>query len=144
MSRTHRAIQLLVPLAILALAAMFFVYSYSGPASVAEASTYQDITLSRATTTAAVTASSSVRVLATSTPYRRAYATICNASTTPVYLRLGSDAAASLSAYTAIIASTAPYSPCYEIDGDNLYQGSVTASSTGEAALPIVVTDFVL
>lgn len=144
MSKTHRAIQFFVPLALLAFAAMFFVYSYTSHAPVASATTYQDVTFSRATTTASVTASTSVRVLATSTPYRRTYATICNASSTPVYLLMNAGAPASLSAYTAVIAAAAGYNACYEIDSDNLYQGSVTASSTAETALPITVTDYVL
>ncbi len=116
------------------------------------ASTYDATRIGTATTSSAVAVTSSTRVLATTTnalgtgtSYTRIFASICNPSTTLVYLNFDGDKAASLASgnFTTIIAAAAGYSACYEITDKALYQGSVTASSTNETSTTVYVKDYV-
>lgn len=106
-----------------------------------------------ATTSAATSVTASTRVLATTsnplgvpgtTSFNRAYASICVNSATPVALNLDSDKPASTASgqVTTFIASAAGYNSCYEITDRNLYNGSITASSTA-GAVTVYVKDYV-
>lgn len=104
-----------------------------------------------ATTSTAVTVTSSTRVLATTTnalgdgsSYTRVFASICNPSATVVYLNMNHDKLASVSASQAQIAAAAGYNSCYYITDTALYQGSVQASSTNQTSTSIIVTDYVI
>ena len=101
------------------------------------------------TNTSSFWVTSSKRIMATSSlptdpgnQYTRIYATICNPSATVVHINLGADAPATFSTSTAVIAAAAGYDACYEITEKNLYQGSVTASSTG-VQTRVIVSEFV-
>lgn len=103
-----------------------------------------------ATTSTAVAVTSSTRVLATTTnalgngtSYTRMYATVCNTSSNPVYLRLDGDKRASSASATAVIAAAAGYDVCYQIRDYNQYSGSIQASSTNETSTSVLVTDYV-
>ena len=114
----------------------------------AHASIYNGTVLSTATTSTAIAVTSSTRLLATTTSttgtsYTRVYATICNANANPVFLNLDRDNAASLTNATYVIAAAAGYSVCYEITDRNMYQGSITASSTNQTSTTVQVTDYV-
>lgn len=113
----------------------------------ARANAYTGTVLSSATTTASFAVTTSARVLATTTNalggYTRVYASICNANSNPVYLNLDGDKAAGVGAVTTIIAAAAGYSACYEITDRNLYQGSITASSSNQTSTSINVKDYV-
>lgn len=106
--------------------------------------------LTTATTSNAVSVSGvSARVLATTTnalgngtSYTRVFASICNPSATVVYLNMNADKAADTTHSIAQIGAAAGYNSCYEITDRNLYQGSVTASSTA-GAVSVFVTDYV-
>lgn len=114
---------------------------------------YRDATpITTATTSAAVAVTSSTRILASSTGdvadsaniYSRKYASICNPSTTLVYLNLDSDKPAAVAggAFTSIIAAAEGYDACFTIN-DISYQGSVTASSTNQTSVTVYVKDYV-
>lgn len=116
----------------------------------AHASIYNGTILSVATTTTSVAITSSTRLLSTTTSptgqsYTRVYASICNPNANPVVLNLDGDKTANLNAgrVTTIIAAAAGYNVCYEITDRNLYQGSITASSTNETSTTIVAKDYV-
>lgn len=107
--------------------------------------------LTTATTSTAVSVTASTRVLATTTnptgvpgetSFVRVYATICNPSSTVVYLNMNRDIKATVTSSVAQIAAAAGYNSCYEITDRNLYQGSVQASSTA-GAVSVLVTDYV-
>jgi hypothetical protein len=100
---------------------------------------FQSNQLTAASTTAPVTVTSSTRILATSSPYTRVFAEICNDSGTKIYLNMDADKAASTAAGFPLAANT-----CYTIDEANLYTGSVTASSTDETSVSVSVVDYVL
>lgn len=128
---------------------MAFALMYNG-ARVSEASPADATRIDIATTSAAVSVTSSQRILATTTSltgtsYTRVYATICNPSSTIVYVNLDGDKAASSAGgnFTTVIAAAAGYDACYEITDRNLYMGSVTASSTNQTAATIYVKDYV-
>lgn len=103
-----------------------------------------------ATTSTSVTlslANAGSRVLATTTnalgngsSNTRVYAEICNPNATLTYIRLDNDKMASPTSGIPI-AAAAGYDACYEITDRNLYQGSVTASSS--AANVLLVTEYV-
>jgi hypothetical protein len=114
------------------------------------ASITQFLNLSAPTTTAAFAVTTSARILATTTSvtgtsYQRVYATICNPNANPVALYLGQDVTANATAgrTTTWIAAAAGYNACFEITDRNGYNGSVTASSTGQTSTTITVTDYV-
>lgn len=111
-----------------------------------------DTTIGAATTTAATSITTSARIMATTTnptdpanSYLRVYAVVCNANANPVWLNLDNDKAANSSTgnVTTVIAAAAGYNACYEITGKNLYNGSVTASSTNQTATTITVKQYV-
>lgn len=133
---------------ILAIAGLLFVFStHIEQARAGNVDTSPAIR--SATTTTAFSVTSSARIAATSsdpianTGYLRVYASICNPNANPVYIRMDADKAASLSGYTAVIAAAAGYSVCYEVTDRNLYQGSITASSTNQTATSVMVADYV-
>ena len=96
---------------------------------------YESTRFSVASTTGAVSVTTSTRVLATTTAGTiRAYAKICNDSAQKLYFNMDQDKKASLLAGTPVAANT-----CFEITGVNLYQGSITASSTNETASSVSV-----
>ena len=108
----------------------------------------QSIGLSNATTSTSFLVTTSSRLLATTTStigtsYTRVYATICNANANPVFLNLNADKNASSLNATAVVAAAAGYQACYEVTDRNLYQGSITASSTNETSTRVLVTDYV-
>lgn len=108
--------------------------------------------LSSATTTSRVSITTSVQIMATSTnslgdenSHSRAYASICNPGTNPVWLHLSKDVPTNIAAgkQTTAIAAAAGYNVCYEITDRNLYSGAITASSTNETATVIYTSQFV-
>lgn len=116
-----------------------------------EASTlFQGPFLQTATTSASVSVTTSVRIMATTTNptdpdnnHTRIFASICNANANPVYINIDGDKAAGVGNVTAIIAAAAGYNACYEINDRNGYNGSVTASSTNQTATTINVKQYV-
>lgn len=83
---------------------------------------------------------SSAQILATST---RAGASICNPTSTLVYLNMNADKpASSIGEATKIIAGAAGYDGCYEINELNLYQGGIQASSTGETSVNLLISEY--
>lgn len=105
-----------------------------------------------ATTSSAVSVTTSTRILATTTnsadptnSYNRIYAIICNPNANPVYLNLDGDKPANFAAgrSTVVIATSTGYTTCYEITDRNPYVGSVTASSTNGTATTISVKEYV-
>lgn len=101
-----------------------------------------------ATTSTAVSVTSSTRVLATTTfpgvanGYIRAYATICNPTATPVYIRLDGDKPASNNNATFIIGTTAGLTACYELTDNQIsYLGSIQASSSA-LAVSVLVNEY--
>lgn len=102
------------------------------------------------TSTAVSIAGVSARILATTTANDlvpngiRAYASICNPSTTLVHLRLDGDKPVKTGQGLVIIAAAAGYNACYEItDNRMIYLGSVQASSTSGTAVDVSVTEYV-
>lgn len=105
-------------------------------------------TLSTATTSTAISVTTSARILATSTSptggYFRTYASICNTSANPVYLRMDGDKQENSTSTGGIpIAAAAGYSACYEITDKNSYQGSIQASSTNGTATTLYIQEYV-
>lgn len=104
--------------------------------------------LSVATTSTSVAVTVSARLLATTTSaevansYQRAYATICNPNTNPVYLLLDGDKPASKTKATYVIAAAAGYDACFRLT-DIVYNGSITASSTNETSTIVTVSSYV-
>ena len=144
-----KKIELSMMTAVIFLAAVLLaVYAPWQNTMKAGASIYTGTILQKATTSAAVTVTSSTRILATTTSitgdtsYTRVYASICNPSNVIVYLRMDQDKAAS-NANGIPIAAAAGYSACYEITDRNMYQGSVKASSTSETSTSVIVNDYV-
>lgn len=145
-----KSLPYLIPLiASIVLVAGFF---FAERPDLAGANSYTATNIGTATTSSAVSVTSSVRLLATTTnalgngtSYTRVFASICNPSTTLVYVNLDRDKVASLASgnFTTVIAAAAGYSACYEITDRNLYQGSITASSTNQTATTIYVKDYV-
>lgn len=136
---------ILVGLLLSLVAVVFFV-----PPQGVRASYFQGTILSTATTSTAVAVTSSTRILATTTnalgngsSYTRTYAVICTPSTNQVYLNLNGDKAAASTTSTYVISAAAGYSACYEITERNMYQGSITASSTGNTSATVTVSDYV-
>lgn len=107
--------------------------------------------MSVASTSASVTVTSSTRLLATTTNntnvnfnYQRAYTTICNPSSTVVYVLLDGDKPASINKATIAIAAAAGYNACFELTDDRMkYNGSITASSTNQTSTNVLVTQYV-
>lgn len=82
---------------------------------------------------------SSAQILATST---RLSASICNPTSTLVYLNMDADKVAdATTGATVIIAGAAGYEGCYQIDDQNLYQGAIQASSTG-ASVDLFISEY--
>lgn len=142
----------LAVLIVLALVLGMFAFLQSTPR--AEAVGSQATVIGTATTSAAIAVTSSTRVLATTTnplgvpgttSFTRVYASICNPSSTLVYLNINGDKAASLPAgtFTTVIAAAAGYNACYEIRDFNQYSGSITASSTNQTSVNVQVSDYV-
>lgn len=139
--------------ASLLLFAVAFLATVS-PVRFASASPAAATTIGTATTSAAIAVTSSTRILATTTnplaapgvgSFSRVYATICNPSSTLVYVNLNGDKPAVLAsgAYSAVIAAAAGYNACFEITDRNLTQGSITASSTNQTSVNVTVQDYV-
>lgn len=110
----------------------------------------QASSLQAATTSAAVSVTTSTRIMATTSnpldpanSFTRVYATVCNPNANPVVINMDFDKPASLSQATYIIAAAAGYNACFEIGGDNGYDGSITASSTNQTATTITVKQYV-
>ena len=106
--------------------------------------------LQQATTSASVSVTTSTRLMAsTSNPldpanqWTRIYSTICNPNANPVYIALDADQPATLGNSTYVIAAAAGYNACYEINDQNPYNGSVTASSTNQTATVINYMQYV-
>lgn len=142
----------LLPVLALSIAGLLLFFSLDLSPKTAGASVYDATRIGNATTSAAVAVTSSTRILASTTnalgngtSYTRIYATICNPSATLVYLNLNGDniTHAPLGKYTAVIAAAAGYNSCYEVTDKNLTQGSITASSTNETSVNVVVQDYV-
>lgn len=144
-----KSLQYFVPLVAVSLLLAFFFLSM-GQAEYASANAANATNIGTATSSAAVAVTSSQRILATTTnargngtSYTRVFASICNPSSTVVYLNLDGDKAASLSSFTVAIAAAAGYDACYEITDRNAYQGSITASSTNQTAVTVYAKDYV-
>lgn len=126
---------------IAAALSVFFIASQSVHADNA----YQSSIFYAATTSTSVPITVSTRVLATTTTgYRRIYATICNPSSNPVAINLNADKAANMATgnLTFIIGAAAGFNACYTINSQNLYQGSVQASSTNQTPTTVYVSDY--
>lgn len=94
----------------------------------------------QATTSTTVAVTTSTRVLASTSPYTRAYASICNAGTKTVALRMDSDKLANaINAGGILLAAGA----CFEITDRMQYLGSVQASSSDQSSVPVLVSDYV-
>lgn len=135
---------------IVVLALILGAYAFLQSTPKAEAVGPLSTNIGLATTTTSVAVTSSTRILATTTnalgngtSYTRKFATICNPSTTVVYLLMNGDKPASLTAANVAIAAAAGYNACYEIKDYNQYNGSVTASSTNQTSTNLIVTDYV-
>lgn len=135
-----------IPIAILILVLGVII---SSPARTALANPYTATNIQTATTSTAVSVTTSARILATTTnplgiSYTRVYTSICNPNSNPVVLNLNGDKPANLNTgATTIIAAAAGYSVCYEVTDRNMYQGSITASSTNQTATTIFMSDYV-
>lgn len=100
----------------------------------------------QATTTTTISVTTSTRILATTTNtigtgYTRSYANICNTSATKaivILMNADKPANATTNGGVWINANT-----CYEITDKMLYQGSVTASSSDQSAVSVLVNDYV-
>lgn len=143
---------LTIPVILAGAIASVIVFLVSFAPVTTNANSFTATTIGTATTSAAVAVTTSTRVLATTTnsrgngtSYTRVYATLCNPSATLVYLNLNGDKVASLpgGTFTTVIAAAAGYDACFEITDRNLYQGSVTASSTNQTSVNVYVTDYV-
>lgn len=99
-----------------------------------------------ATTTATITVTTSTRILATSTNtlgngYTRAYASICNTSASkPIVILMNQDKPANASINGGVWINA---NSCYEVTDKMLYQGSITASTSDQSAVQILVNDYV-
>lgn len=103
--------------------------------------------LEAATTSSAVAVTTSTRILATTTnalgngtSYTRVYAQICNPSAVKVLISMNKDVAAdgrTLGGYWLDANS------CFEITERNQYNGSVTASTSDQSSVKVLVTDYV-
>lgn len=135
---------------VLIAAALFVFLQASKPAHADNANTSSTFVSATSSTSFSITTSS--RVIATTTnfgspnfgQYRRFYATICNPSSNPVAINLDQDKPANLATghATFIIGAAAGYSACYTINPENLYQGSIQASSTNQTATTVYVSDY--
>lgn len=117
--------------------------SFAGSPPVAPA-------FSVATTSLAISVTTSTRILSTTTnplaapgvgTFTRSYASICNTSpTVPVLIRMDGDKPADGR-------TTGGYwinaNGCYEVTDKMLYQGSITASTSDQTAVKVVVQDYV-
>lgn len=103
------------------------------------ADVFQSSVIVAPTVNAPVTVTSSTRILATTTASTRAWAKICNDSSNKVYINMDKDKAASLSVGFPLAANT-----CFDLNSENVYNGSITASSTNESSSSISVTSFEL
>ena len=139
---------------ILILAAFVVLFTFSSfiRTEPAQASVADSTFIGAATTTAATSITTSARIMATTTnprdpanSYTRSYAVVCNANANPVWLNIDNDKAADVSTgnVTTVIAAAAGYNACFEITSRNLYQGSVTASSTNQTATVVTVKQYV-
>lgn len=134
------------------MAIVLAVYAISITTPDAHAIGPSDTTIGVATTSVATSVTTTTRIVATSTnpldptnSFIRIYATICTQSTNPVAINLDQDKPANgtTGAVTAWIGAAAGYNTCYEITGRNLYNGSITASSTSQAAAIVTVKQYV-
>jgi hypothetical protein len=143
--KQHTTVISALMLAIFATA--FFIFSVPAHRPAEAGSFPTAPAINAATTSASFSVTASTRVLATTSDsiggYKRAYATICNTSATPLYLNLDSDKPATANDVTYIISAGAGYDTCFEImDSRLIYNGSVQASSTA-GAVTVNVKDYV-
>lgn len=104
--------------------------------------------ISAATTSSAVAVTTSTRILATTTnalgtgsSYTRKYAQICNPSATiKVLVSLNKDIAADGRTNGGYWIDS---NECFEIDDRNQYSGSVTASTSDQSSVKVLVTEYV-
>lgn len=131
-----------VSLALIVLAfALFFrpsTIAFAGSPAVAPA-------FNVASTSAAVSVTTSTRILATTTNtggtgFTRAYASICNTSATKlVLISLNGDKPANGATAGGYWLNS---NSCYEVTDKMLYQGSVTASTSDQSAVQVLVQDY--
>ena len=144
----------ITPLAILFLALAILVFALlRGPAMTSYGASLGLDTLGVATTSTAVIVTTSTRILATTTSptdptnnYQRLWASICNYTNTPVYLRLDNDkpVTGTTTALVVIQATTTEaVSSCFTIGDKFIYHGSVQASSTNQTGVSVQVTQYV-
>lgn len=135
--------------AAIVLALGFLLIERPSQAQAANANSNQ---IGVATTSALFSVTTSTRILATTTnptdptnSYIRTYASICTNGSNPIAINIDGDKAANLPTgkLTTFIAAAAGYNACFEITDRNLYQGSVTASSTNQTASNVFVKDYV-
>lgn len=105
-----------------------------------------------ATSSAVVSVTTSTRIAATTTnpinpsaSFTRMYTVICNPTTNPVAILMDGDKPenATTVGVDAWIAAAAGYNACYELTDRNQYNGSIQASSTSQAAVPVSVVQYV-
>lgn len=135
---------------VLILAVAFGMIALFSPRQDAHANIYTATNIQAATSSAAVAVTAGTRVLATTTSivggasYTRVYARICNPTPIPVYLNMNNDKVANASSSAlAIIGVAAGLQACFEISENNLYQGSVQASSTNAQSVSVLVSEYV-
>lgn len=100
-----------------------------------------------ASSSAAVSVTTSTRLLASSTnpldpahSYTRSYAMICNPSATKqILIRMDGDKPADGRTAGGYWINA---NSCYEMTDKMLYQGSITASSSDQSAVSVLVTDY--
>lgn len=132
----------------IAIAVLALVFSMMFSQKEVQAGSFNATVIGTATSSTAVAVTSSTRLLATTTntggtSYTRVYATICNPNANPVFISLNGDKAASKTSATYVLAAAAGYDVCYEITDRNMYQGSITASSTNETSTSVNVAGYV-
>lgn len=98
-----------------------------------------------ATTSTTISITTSTRILATTTSviapsYTRAYANICNTSASKaIVISMNGDKPANASTSGGVWINA---NSCYEITDKMLYQGSVTASSSDQSSVQVLVNDY--
>lgn len=121
--------------AVLAMLAILYGAAALKGAQTASAAGFQMTVIGSTATSSTVTSvTSSARVMATSTDgqsgYTRVYAALCNVGAVSAYIRLDGDKAVNINTAGAIPLAVGA---CYYLNDQNMYQGSITASSTGAA-----------
>lgn len=138
----HKGFLGVVILTIVAIVAIAFSLpkqTFAGSPAVAPA-------FGQATTTSTISVTTSTRILATTTNtigtgFTRAYANICNTSATKaIVILMNQDKPANAATSGGVWINA---NSCYEVTDKMLYQGSITASTSDQSAVQVLVNDYV-